>query len=142
MIACRVNWPGLQTLQEALEAGLDPAQVRVVRAPCMGRCDTAPVLELGHHHIDHATPEKVFAAIGAGHTHADIPDYEGLAAYQNAGGYAQLLELRAGGDWEEVQAQVKASGLRGLGGAGFPSGTKWGFVRGNRGPTLFGCERG
>jgi formate dehydrogenase len=100
----------------------------------MGRCDMAPVLELGHFHIDHATPEKVLAAIGAGHTHADIPDYEGLAAYQNFGGYVRLLELRAEGDWEAVQAQIKESGLRGLGGAGFPSGTKWGFVRGNEGP--------
>ena len=125
---------GAADLQKALETGLDPAQVRVVRAPCMGRCDTAPVLELGHFHIDHATPEKVLAAIGAGHTHADIPDYEGLAAYQNFGGYVRLLELRAEGDWEAVQAQIKASGLRGLGGAGFPSGTKWGFVRGNEGP--------
>jgi NADH:ubiquinone oxidoreductase subunit F (NADH-binding)/NADH:ubiquinone oxidoreductase subunit E len=125
---------GAADLQKALETGLDPSQVRVVRAPCMGRCDMAPVLELGHFHIDHATPEKVLAAIGAGHTHADIPDYEGLVAYQNLGGYAHLLELRAEGDWEAVQAQIKESGLRGLGGAGFPSGTKWGFVRGNEGP--------
>ena len=125
---------GAAQLQEALQKGLDPKAVRVVRAPCMGRCDAAPVLELGHHHIDHATPEKVLAAISADHTHADIPDYEDLAAYRAAGGYARLEELRAGGDWEEVQAQIKQSGLRGLGGAGFPSGTKWGFVRGNAGP--------
>ena len=124
---------GAASLKLALESGLDSAHVRVVRAPCMGRCDTAPVLELGHHHIDHATPKKVMAAIDAGHTHADIPEYEELVAYQNLGGYASLLELRAGGNWEEVQAQIKASGLRGLGGAGFPSGTKWGFVRGNEG---------
>ena len=125
---------GAAQLQEALKQGLDPKAVRVVRAPCMGRCDTAPVLELGHNHIDHATPEKVLAAISADHTHADIPDYEDLAAYRAAGGYARLEELRSGGDWEEVQAQIKQSGLRGLGGAGFPSGTKWGFVRGNAGP--------
>ena len=56
---------GAQQLQSALEKGLDPAAVRVVRAPCMGRCDTAPVLELGHNHIDHATVEKVKAAIAA-----------------------------------------------------------------------------
>ena len=125
---------GAAQLQEALQQGLDPKAVRVVRAPCMGRCDTAPVLELGHRHIDHATPEKVLAAISGGHTHAEIPDYEDLAAYRAAGGYARLEELRAGGDWQEVQAQIKQSGLRGLGGAGFPSGTKWGFVRGNAGP--------
>jgi formate dehydrogenase len=125
---------GAAELQKALEAGLDPAKVRVLRAPCMGRCDTAPVLELGHHHIDHATPEKVEAAIASGHTHADIPDYEDLAAYQAGGGYGALKDLRAGGDWEAVQETVLESGLRGLGGAGFPSGRKWGFVRANPGP--------
>ena len=125
---------GAQQLKAAFEDGLDASQVRVLRAPCMGRCDTAPVLELGHHHIDHATPEKVNAAIAAGHTHADIPDYEGFDAYSAAGGYAALKNLRLNGHWEDVQAQIKASGLRGLGGAGFPSGTKWGFVRGNVGP--------
>jgi formate dehydrogenase len=125
---------GAQQLKAAFEDGLDASQVRVLRAPCMGRCDTAPVLELGHHHIDHATPEKVHAAIAAGHTHADIPDYEGFDAYSAAGGYAALKDLRVNGHWEDVQAQIKASGLRGLGGAGFPSGTKWGFVRGNVGP--------
>jgi len=125
---------GAEALKAALEGGLDPEQVRILRAPCMGRCDTAPVLELGHHHIDHATPEKVQAAIAAGHTHADIPDYEDLAAYRAAGGYATLTDLRATGDWEKVQETVLASGLRGLGGAGFPSGRKWGFVRANPGP--------
>lgn len=125
---------GAEDLQKALVDGLDPAQVRVLRAPCMGRCDTAPVLELGHHHIDHATPEKVQAAIAAGHTHADIPDYEGFDAYCAAGGYDALTKLRAGGNWEEVQETILSAGLRGLGGAGFPSGRKWGFVRANPGP--------
>ena len=124
---------GAAALQKALEDGLDPQEVRVLRAPCMGRCDTAPVLELGHHHIDHATPEKVNAAIASGHVHADMPDYEGLDTYQSKGGYAQLADLRANGQWEKVQEQVLESGLRGLGGAGFPSGKKWGFVRANEG---------
>ena len=126
---------GAQELKAALEKGLDPSEVRVLRAPCMGRCDTAPVLELGHHHIDHATPEKVNAAIAAGHTHADIPDFENLAAYQAAGGYATLASLRDGARTpDEVQDAVLASGLRGLGGAGFPSGRKWSFVRAAEGP--------
>ncbi len=125
---------GAQQLKTALEDGLDPAEVRVLRAPCMGRCDTAPVLELGHHHIDHATVAKVEVAIAAGATHAHVPDYEDFDAYRAAGGYATLATLRADGDWEAVQEKVLASGLRGLGGAGFPSGKKWGFVRGNAGP--------
>ena len=125
---------GAQALKAALEDGLDPAQVRVLRAPCMGRCDTAPTLELGHNHIDFATPEKVQQAIAAGDTHAHLPDYETYADYAAKGGYATLRSLRDSGDWEAVQAQVKDSGLRGLGGAGFPSGTKWGFVRANPGP--------
>jgi formate dehydrogenase len=125
---------GAQALKSALEGGLDPAKVRVLRAPCMGRCDAAPVLELGHHHIDHATPEKALAAIAAGHVHPHMPAYEGLSAYVATGGYAVLRDLRAHGDWTAVQDTVLASGLRGLGGAGFPSGKKWGFVRANAGP--------
>ena len=125
---------GSEALFDALTAGHDPANVRVLRAPCMGHCDTAPVLEIGHHHIDHATPAKVAAAIAAGHTHAHIPVYQDLAAYRSAGGYAHLESLRTNGDWAAVQETIAASGLRGLGGAGFPSGKKWGFVRANPGP--------
>ena len=124
---------GAQALKSALESGLDASEVRVLRAPCMGRCDTAPVLELGHHHIDHATPEKVHAAIAAGHTHATVPEYEGYDAYIADGGYASLKSLRENGDWEKIQETVMDAGLRGLGGAGFPSGKKWGFVRANEG---------
>lgn len=124
---------GAEQLQQALKDGLDENQVRVLRAPCMGRCDTAPVLEIGHNHIDHATPEKVQAAIAADDTHAHIPDYEGYDAYVADGGYKTLKSLRTNGDWEMVQAKIKEAGLRGLGGAGFPSGTKWGFVRANAG---------
>ena len=125
---------GAQQLKAALEDGLDAAEVRVLRAPCMGRCDTAPVLELGHHHIDHATVARVEAAIAAGQTHAHVPAYQDYAAYVADGGYEELAALLDGGDWEAVQDKVLASGLRGLGGAGFPSGKKWGFVRGNAGP--------
>ena len=125
---------GAAQLQKALEDGLDASQVRVLRAPCMGRCDTAPVLEIGHNHIDHATPEKVRAAIAQRDTHAHVPGYETYADYTAKGGYATLSDLRANGNWEDVQDKVLESGLRGLGGAGFPSGKKWGFVRGNAGP--------
>ncbi len=126
---------GAQQLLSALEAGMDPGKVRVLRAPCMGRCDTAPVLEIGHNHIDHATPEKVLAAIKAGDTHAHVPEYQDFATYKAGGGYKVLAELRDGvATPEEIQDRVLASGLRGLGGAGFPSGRKWSFVRAEKGP--------
>ncbi len=125
---------GAQALQAALEQGLDPAQVRVLRAPCMGCCDTAPVLELGHNHIDHADVEKVRAAIDAGATHPTIPDYQTYADYAASGGYEKLVALRDGATWTQVQDMIAASGLRGLGGAGFPSGRKWEFVRAHPGP--------
>jgi len=125
---------GAQALKAALEDGLDPAEVRVLRAPCMGRCDTAPVLEIGHSHIDHATPEKVNAAIAAGDTHVHVPAYEDFAAYQAKGGYEKLAELRSNGEPEATQDVLLSSGLRGLGGAGFPTGRKWSFVRAEAGP--------
>jgi NADH:ubiquinone oxidoreductase subunit F (NADH-binding)/NADH:ubiquinone oxidoreductase subunit E len=126
---------GARELMQALESGLDGSQVRVLRAPCMGRCDTAPVLELGHNHIDRATPEKVEAAIAANDTHAHLPDYEDFAAYKAAGGYEKLAELRAGGTTPEaIEETLLDAGLRGLGGAGFPTGRKWSFVRAEEGP--------
>ena len=124
---------GAQKLREELQNGLDPNEVRVLRAPCMGRCDTAPTLEIGHNHIDFASPGKVKAAISAQHFHCSIPKYEGFQDYFRNGGYQALLDLRLEGDWEDIQNKILDSGLRGLGGAGFPSGKKWGFVRMNEG---------
>ena len=101
----------------------------------MGRCDTAPTCELGHNHIDHATPESVKAAVASGDTHHRMPDYQRLDASRAEGGYEQLIALRGGSmDPEAVQDRVLESGLRGLGGAGFPSGRKWSFVRAEAGP--------
>ena len=132
-LACELA--GAQALKTALESDLSPDDVRVVRAPCMVRCDTAPTCELGHNHIDHATPESVKAAVASGDTHHRMPDYQRLDAYRAEGGYEQLIALRGGSmDPEAVQDRVLESGLRGLGGAGFPSGRKWSFVRAEAGP--------
>ncbi len=126
---------GAQQLLAALKDGMDPSEVRVLRAPCMGRCDTAPTLEIGHRHIDHATVEMVTDAIAKKDTHARMPDYENFASYQAAGGYSELEALRGGKHTvDEVQESINSSGLRGLGGAGFPSGKKWSFVRAEKGP--------
>lgn len=122
-------------LQNLAEKYSDGGEVRVLRAPCMGRCDTAPTLELGHNHVDFATPGKVAAAIESKDFHHKMPEYEALEAYRADGGYAELEALRGGSRTpDEVQDQVLESGLRGLGGAGFPSGRKWSFVRAEPGP--------
>jgi formate dehydrogenase len=126
---------GAQALREALAEHADPARVRVVRAPCMGRCDLAPTAEVGRRHVDRATPEAVRAAVESGEFGPLVPEHEGLEAYRAAGGYATLEALRRGERTrDEVQAAVLESGLRGLGGAGFPAGRKWGFVRAEPGP--------
>lgn len=125
---------GSEALFNALTQGHDPAKIRVLRAPCMGRCDTAPVLEIGHLHIDHATPALVDAALAKGDFHPVIPAYENHADYVKSGGYSALATIRENGDVDTIQETLLAAGLRGLGGAGFPSGKKWSFVRANPGP--------
>jgi NADH:ubiquinone oxidoreductase subunit F (NADH-binding)/NADH:ubiquinone oxidoreductase subunit E len=125
---------GAAKLMDALRANTDPAQIRILRAPCMGRCDTAPVAEIGHRHVDCATPKGVAQVVASGDFAPRLPDWQGLGAYRAAGGYAQLDTLRAHGDPDAVQSMIAASGLRGLGGAGFPAARKWGFVRAQPGP--------
>src|SRR5436309_1559428 len=70
--------------------------IRVVRAPCVGRCDTAPAAEVGHHFVDHATVSNVLAAVKAGDTHAHLPDYVAYDKYVAGGGYKLLNRLRSG----------------------------------------------
>jgi len=126
---------GARALIAALRAGTDPEAVRIVRAPCMGRCQAAPVAEVGHRHVDGATPDTVTAAIAAGDTHPVIPGYEALDAYRAGGGYGVLADVRSGArPVREIVDALAASGLRGLGGAGFPAGRKLGIVAGLPGP--------
>ncbi len=128
---------GAQALLGALAETADPERVRVLRAPCMGRCDTAPVAEVGHHHVDHASVETVLAAANAGNVHAEIPDYEDYAAYSKDGGYRLLRGCLDGHTkLDDIIDALDESGLRGLGGAGFPTGRKWQIVRGYEGPRL------
>ncbi len=118
---------------QSLLAGLPDAvgaSVRVVRAPCMGLCDAAPAVEVGHRQLGPATIETVAKAVQAGQTEPDIPPYQDLAAYRADGGYDRLGECLAGRSTvEHVIETLESAGLRGLGGAGFPTGRKWALVR-------------
>lgn len=128
---------GAERLIEQLVAAVDPARVRVVRAPCMGLCDQAPACEVGHRHVGHADPAQVAEAARHGHVHADVPSYPDLDAYRAEGGYRLLEDLRSGGvAAKAVIAALSDGGLRGLGGAGFPTGRKWSLVRAEPGPRL------
>jgi NADH:ubiquinone oxidoreductase subunit F (NADH-binding) len=111
--------------------------VRVVRAPCMGLCDVAPAAEVGHNFLKHATNASIKAAVARQDTHPHIPDYIDYDAYRADGGYRTLERLRAGSlSVDEVLKVLDDGALKGLGGAGFPTGRKWRSVRGEPGPRL------
>jgi NADH:ubiquinone oxidoreductase subunit F (NADH-binding)/NADH:ubiquinone oxidoreductase subunit E len=104
--------------------------VRVVPAPCMGRCDCAPVAEVGHNHVTSATVASIDAAVSGNHLHPAAPAYRDFDAYCADGGYVLLRAcLKGRKDVEDVLKTLDDSSLRGMGGAGFPTGRKWRFVR-------------
>jgi formate dehydrogenase beta subunit len=112
-------------------------EVRVVRAPCMGACDRAPVCAVGHAQVMMATPDSVTAAVGHGaHVHA-YPTPNDLDTYMSSGGYALLKSCLSGARTrDDIIKTVSDAGLRGLGGAGFPTGRKWTLVRAEPAPRL------
>lgn len=127
---------GAEELIAALQKE-DMSDVRVVRAPCVGSCHTAPAVHIGHNHLDHASLAKVKDRVSHGHVHPDVPDYQTFEAYVAEGGYSVLKDCIAGKrSVDDVIATLSDGGLRGLGGAGFPTGRKWTFVRGYKGPRL------
>jgi formate dehydrogenase beta subunit len=127
---------GAERLLHELQSAAGPG-IRVVRAPCVGRCDTAPAAEVGHHFVDHASAESVLAAVKGGDIHAHLPDYVDYDAYVANGGYALLKRLRSGElAKEDLLKALDDASLRGLGGAGFPTGRKWRAVLGEPGPRL------
>jgi formate dehydrogenase beta subunit len=122
----------LRELQDSAGPG-----IRVTRAPCVGRCDTAPVAEVGHNFVDHAGVASVLATAKAGDTHAHVSEYIDYNAYVAGGGYKLLQRLRSGElAKEDLLKALDDASLRGLGGAGFPTGRKWRAVLGEHGPRL------
>jgi len=135
---------GAERLLAELPQKLGP-NVRVVRAPCMGACDRAPVCAVGHAQVMQADVAAVVSAAAKPvHAHA-YPTPEGFDAYRRGGGYA-LLEACTGGarTRDDLIKLVSDAGLRGLGGAGFPTGRKWSLVRAEPAPRLFAvnCDEG
>ncbi|MGA0394451.1 MAG: NAD(P)H-dependent oxidoreductase subunit E [Rhodospirillales bacterium] len=127
---------GAQKLLKDLP-GILGKDVRVVAAPCMGRCDCAPVAEVGHYHALNASSDSIQAMVEAKDTHAHLPDYIDYDAYCADGGYALLKHCLSNNPTpEDIIDILSDSNLKGLGGAGFPTGRKWSIVRGYEGPRM------
>ncbi|WBY02980.1 NAD(P)H-dependent oxidoreductase subunit E [Ramlibacter tataouinensis] len=127
---------GAQKLLARLPALLGTA-VRVIPAPCVGRCEQAPAVVVGQYPVPCATAEKVVATVRAGTARHEPQGYIGLSQYRASGGYRVLEECVADQrKVDDVIATLEASGLRGLGGAGFPAGRKWKIVRAEPAPRL------
>ena len=128
---------GADRVAAALKDGLDPTQVRVLRAPCMGRCAEAPSAMVGRNAVGNVTPETITALVAEGRTTPELKPYRGLDDYRADGGY-RLLESCLAGERtpDDLIGILSGSGMRGLGGAGFPTGRKWSIVRGYPGPRL------
>lgn len=123
---------GASALLAALRAA-PPGGARVVAAPCMGACHRAPACAVGHALVEHATPATV-AAVVDGAAPA-VPEPPRLAEYVARGGHAALRAARDGTlTAEAMGAAVAVAGLRGLGGAGFPTARKWQLVMAHPGP--------
>jgi NADH:ubiquinone oxidoreductase subunit F (NADH-binding)/NADH:ubiquinone oxidoreductase subunit E len=127
---------GARELLDRLPALLG-RDVRVIGAPCIGRCEQAPAAVVGQHPLAHASCDSVTSAVAAKQITHEPQGFIGLDAYLQDGGYALLRECASGArDVEAVIATMESSGLRGLGGAGFPAGRKWRIVRAEAGPRL------
>ena len=120
-----------ETLKQLFPDGSVPSeQIRIQAVPCVGRCQHAPVAVVGKNPVDQATPELVKKHVEKNEVLPTLPEYVNFAEYQQSGGYQLFQDCLSGKrDAESVITELKNSGLRGLGGAGFPVGSKWEIVR-------------
>ncbi|MGH8717152.1 MAG: NAD(P)H-dependent oxidoreductase subunit E, partial [Burkholderiales bacterium] len=127
---------GAQQLISELKHSLG-SDVRVIPAPCVGRCEQAPVVVVGQNPVPHAKVKEVQSVVAAKATRCPVPAYPAYDEYRKHGGY-QLLRDCVNGNHEadSVIKIMEDSELRGLGGAGFPAGRKWRIVRGEPAPRL------
>lgn len=122
----------IQGLKKALGEG-----VRVIPAPCVGRCDQAPVAVVGQNPVAQGSVDKIKPLVAAKKTQCATGKYLNYAEYRKSGGYDLAIEcLNGTRDAESLIKTMENSGLRGLGGAGFPAGRKWRIVRGEKGPRV------
>ncbi|MAI84650.1 MAG: NADH-quinone oxidoreductase subunit F [Rickettsiales bacterium] len=128
---------GSQNIINELNKSVDKNKVRILRAPCMGLCDLAPACEVGHKHVTKITSDKVTKVIESNELHPKIVNGIEYEEYIKSGGY-KILEKCYDGEipFEKIVETLNDSGLKGMGGAGFPSGQKWKFVKMENGPRL------
>ena len=128
---------GAQDLLQKLPTLLGSDQIQIIAAPCVGRCEHAPVAVVHQNPIDHASPERVEAAVREKLLHHAPHAHEDVEVYVKSGGYALLQRVVAGSLTKaDILTTLESSGLRGLGGAGFPVGRKWRIVGEQPAPRL------
>ena len=128
---------GASQLIEKLPQLLGNPKIKVIAAPCVGRCEQSPIAVVHQNAVVHATTESVLAAVAADQKWQLLPDYEDMDAYIANGGYQLLKQIHSKTiESEQIIQTMESSGLRGLGGAGFPAGKKWRIVREQTAPRL------
>ena len=128
---------GAKQLIQKLPQLLGNPKIKVIAAPCVGRCEQAPVAVVHQNAVVHATAESVAAAVAKNQKWQALPDYEDMDAYIANGGYELLKKIQSKAiEPEKIIQTMASSGLRGLGGAGFPAGRKWRIVREQTAPRL------
>ena len=131
-LSCEIS--GSSELEAQLLENYNSKEVRILKAPCMGRCFAAPTIEIGHYHVDNADINKIRDAIKNNRIKPEIPDYENFENYINKGGYKKLSEIISNINGDNWYDDLIKSDLRGLGGAGFRTAKKWQLVSNEQGP--------